>query len=232
MFGNSTGNDPNQIGGQNGMANIFSGGFANFFDGGGINSILDPAGLFSTPPNPADAAMPYFNQIPGAISPYLNPYIDAGRMALPTLMNQYGNLLNNPTGVMNSIGSTFQQSPGYQFQTNQALGAANRAAAAGGMAGSQMEQQNIAGTVNNLANQDYYNYLNHGMDMYSQGLSGLSGINQMGYGASNNMADDLMSMLMSQAQLAYAGQADQNQAAGGMKGDILGAAGSIIGAFL
>jgi hypothetical protein len=206
-------------------------------------------------PNPANSAMPYLNQIPGAMSPYFNPYIKAGQGALgnlqnqygqltgqlPSLQNQYSQMTNNPSGVMNNIGSGFHQSPGFQFQTNQALGAANRAAAAGGMLGSPQEQQNIAGTVNGMANQDYYNYLNHAMGMYGQGLQGQQnlygmglqgeqGINNMGYGASNEFGQDLMSQLMSQANLSYAGQADQNQAQQGQQGAESGLFGSAIGA--
>jgi hypothetical protein len=184
--------------------------------------------LFGSGENPGDAGMDYLNQIQGMLKPYYQPYINAGGQALSTLQNQFGNLLNNPTGMMNRIGSTFQQSPGYQFQTSQALGAANRAAAAGGMAGSPMEQQNIAGTVNNLANQDYYNYLNHGIGMYDQGLQGMQGINQMGFNATSSLTDNLMSALMSQAQMAYAGAANQNQTQGGGFGSLIGGAASAI----
>lgn len=221
--------------------------------GAGIGDLL--GGLFmgnQSFPNPASAAQPYLNQIPGAIAPYFNPYIQAGQQSIPQLQSQYSQLTsglpnlqnqlsqmtNNPGGVVNQIGKSFQQSPGYQFQVNQSLGAANRAAAAGGMLGSPQEQQNIAGTVNGLANQDYYNYLNHGMSMYDtglqgqmglygMGLNGLQGMNQLGYGASSEFGNDLMSQLMSQANLMYAGQADQNQAQQGQAGAEAGMFGSM-----
>lgn len=172
--------------------------------------------------NPADAGMPYLNQIGQMLPGYFNPWINAGKSALPQLQQQYGQLLNNPGGVMNRMGAGFQQSPGYQFQTQQALNAANRAAAAGGMAGSPMEQQNIAGTVNQMANQDYYNYLNRAMGLYDQGLSGMNDMSHMGLSASSNLGEDLASALMSQAQLAYAGAANQNQAQQGSMGGIGG----------
>lgn len=217
---------------------------------GGVGDLLG-AGLvgygMSQYQNPADTAMPYMNQIPGELQQYFNPYIQAGNNALPVLQGQYGSLLgqlpglqsqygmlmNNPGAVMNKIGQGFQQSPGYQFQVNQALGAANRAAAAGGMLGSPMEQQTIAGRVNGLANQDYYNYLNHGLSLYNTGLqgsanlygAGLSGegnLARMGYGAASNLGEDLASALMSQSQLAYAGATNQNEAQQGALGGIGG----------
>lgn len=199
---------------------------------GGINGMLDPGGIFQPPPNPANSAMPYLNQIAGMLPQYFQPWINAGQQALPQLQQQYGQLLNNPGGVMNNIGAGFHQSPGYQFQTQQALNAANRAAAAGGMVGSPEEQQNIATTVNGLANQDYYNYLNHGMSMYGMGLQGEGNLAQMGYGASANLGDDLASSLMSQAQLAYSGQSDVNQGRFGMLGNVMGAGGGLLAALL
>jgi hypothetical protein len=172
--------------------------------------------------NPANAGMGYLNQLPGILQQYLGPYSQAGMGALPILQQQYGNLLNNPTGVMNQIGSTYQQSPGYQWQVNQATGAANRAAAAGGMAGSPMEQQQLAGTVDQLANQDYYNYLSHGLSQYGMGLSGMQGLGQMGLQASTGLGEDLSTAAEAQAQMAYAGAANQNQATQGSLGGIGG----------
>jgi hypothetical protein len=178
--------------------------------------------LFGGGSNPADAAQPYLNQIPSTITPYYQPYIDAGQQALPTLMGQYNQLISNPAALMNQMGSSFSASPGYQYNVTQATNAANQAAAAGGMVGSPMEQQQLSTTVSGLANQDYYNYLNHVLGLYGQGMSGMSGINTMGYGASDELAKSLANALMSQANLAYSGQAAQNQAQGGMVGGLIG----------
>lgn len=185
--------------------------------------------MMPTYPNPADSASPYLNQIPGTMSPYYQPYIDAGHNALNTVNTQYGNMINNPTGEMNAIGSTYQQSPGYKYQVDQSIGASNRAAAAGGMAGSPAEQQAVAKNVNQMANQDYYNYVDRGMNSYNAGVSGMQGINQMGYGASNELAQSLANALMSQAQLQYAGQANQNQMNGGNQGAAMGMLTSLAG---
>src|SRR5690349_227793 len=74
--------------------------------------------------NPYNAASPYLNQIPGALQQYLGPYAQQGQQAFNNLMPymqrgntagdmlmpQYGMLTSNPTGFMNSLGKTFQQS--------------------------------------------------------------------------------------------------------------------------
>jgi len=193
---------------------------------GGLFGSMLGGGLFSK--NPADAANPYLEQIYGKVSPYFDPYIQVGQKALPELQKQYGNLINDPTAMMKQIGGGYQASPGYQWNVDQATKAANNAAAAGGMLGSPAEQQQLAQTVTGLANQDYYNYMDRGLQQYGMGLGGLGNMTQMGYGAGRDLSSILNDQLMSQAQLAYAGQANQNQAQGGLWGALGSAAGAAL----
>lgn len=179
--------------------------------------------------NPADAGMNYLNQIPGTISPYYNPYINAGKESLGSLMNQFNELVSNPGSSMNKMGLGFQQSPGYQFALDQGTNAAKMAAAAGGMAGSPMHQNEAASIATNFANQDYYNWLGEVLKMYFSGLTGQKDLTNLGYGASNELANSLGANLMNQANMAYQGTANMNQ----MKADnynrdmgMLGAIGS------
>lgn len=197
------------------MGDAMGGGMAG--DIGGIAS-----GLFNMfgAQDPSAAANPYLSGIEGGMNKYLSPYMDAGKSAMGTLMGQYGGLVNDPGAMMNKIGAGFQQSPGFQFQTQQAGDAANRASAAGGMLGSPMQQQNIASTVNGLAQQDYGNYMNRGMSMYNQGLSGLSHVGDMGLQGAGMMSQGLLQQLLAQAQNAYAGAANSNQSMGGGIGSL------------
>lgn len=228
--------------------------------------------------NPATGAMSTLQQISPTLTGIYGPYMSAGLGAMgnlagqyssltgtlpqlgstysseanlnPYLQQQYGQLSSNPSSVINQIGSTFHQSPGYGFQTQQATNAANQASAAGGMLGSPQEQQNLAGTVNNLANQDYYNYLNTGMGAKMQGLQGLQGLNNqglaglqnlygtgvqgqqgmMGMGANmaNQYGDSLSNMLASMANLQYQGQNNANQQAGGQDSSMMSSISSLL----
>lgn len=203
--------------------------FNNYMEAAGLGTAAGGlAQLLFGGQNPSDAANQYFNQIPDMMKPYYQPYIDSGQNAMGVLNTQYGNMVNNPTGMMNSIGAGYQQSPGYQYQVNQATGAANRAAAAGGMLGSPSEQQALAGNVNQMANQDYYNYVDRGMQNYNQGIQGYQGMNTQGYNASNELAQSLANALMTQGSLAYAGQANKNSSKGGGFGDLIGGVASSI----
>lgn len=177
--------------------------------------------------NPAEAASPFFNQIPGTIKPYYDPYISAGKESLGSLMGQYRNLINDPESMLKKVGRGFQQSPGYQYQFNQAMNASNNAAAAGGMLGTPFHQQNSATLANNLANQDYYNYLGNVLGLYDKGLGGMEGINQKGFGASDTLAQALAANLMNQGNLAYAGAEHENAQTGDLFSGVMKGIGSL-----
>ena len=177
--------------------------------------------------NPANAAQPFLNQVPGQIKPYYDPYINAGKQAQPILQNQYQKYATNPVGSLNENGSQFRQSPGYAWRVKQAEQAAAHAEAAGGMAGSPEHQQNAADMVGHLADQDYNDWISHVLGIQGMGLEGESHLNDVGYGASNELAQSLGNNLMSKASLGYAGAANQNQMEGGTTGAELGFLGNV-----
>jgi hypothetical protein len=164
-------------------------------------------------------------QIAPTMERYLTPYAEAGERAIPTLESQYSRLLGDPGAVMGDIGAGFQQSPGYQWQLDQAMKAANQAQSAGGMLGSPQAQQEAAEMATGLAGQDYYNYLGNALNLFGSGLTGTQGLMQTGAGASSDLAESLANALASQAQLEYAGQTAENQAQGGLAGTL----GSVVG---
>jgi hypothetical protein len=182
--------------------------------------------------NPANAAIPFIQQIPGQTSRYYDPYIQAGSRSIPSLEEQYNQLLTNPGDKINQVGQNFQQSPGFKFALDQALQGAGHAAAAGGMAGSPQHEFQNMGIATQLANQDYYNYLNQALGLYGKGLSGEQGLYAGGLGASQSMADQIAQALAQQAAYQYQGQAGQNAAKSGFLSDILGLGSKIASHFL
>lgn len=177
--------------------------------------------------DPSKGAMKYLNQIPGTVSPYYNPYIQAGQNQSQGLQDQYSRLINNPSDVMNQIGGSYQQSPGFQFAVQQALQGSGNAAAAGGMAGSPQHEQQNQELATNLADQDYNQYMQNALGLYGQGLQGSQGLYNTGYNASNTLANILANNMGSQASLKYAGGANQNMANMGMFGSLLGLGGTL-----
>jgi hypothetical protein len=196
--------------------------------GGGLAGMMN---------NPSEAAMGYTNQLPGTVSPYYDPYIQAGQRSMGTLENQFNQLINDPASIYAMLAPQggFQQSPGYQWQMEQGMNAATNAAASGGQAGGSAHQQQAASLGTNMANQDYYNWMNQVynpefermLGLYGSGLSGLSGLNTMGYNASDSLASLLAQNLMNQAQLASTSAQQQNSSMGGL----LGGAATAVGSF-
>ena len=169
--------------------------------------------LFGRPKfkNPADAAMPYLNKVPDTIKPYYQPFIDRGGRAGANLENQYGRMTNNPGQLYNDLGQGYKESPGYQFKLHQALMAGNNAAAAGGMAGSNQHQQLSEQTANDIASQDFRDYMSQIQGLYGEGIHGEQGLNELGYNSSDELSQGLGNNLYSQANVASRGVDQQNQ---------------------
>ena len=166
--------------------------------------------------NPAKAANKQLDQIPGQMHDMYDPYINAGMGQLPGMQEQYGQLMNNPGQRINEIGGAYQQSPGYQFQLDQAMQAGNNAAAAGGMSGSPMHQQQSMQLASNLANQDYNQWLSNALGGYQTGLSGSSHLYDTGFSGTNELAQSIMDTLLGKASNAYSGAESMNKSIGGL----------------
>lgn len=165
--------------------------------------------LFGNQKNPGTAAANAIGQIPGQTQQYYSPYMDAGKGAMGDLQNQYKDLLSG--GVYDKLGAGYKESPGYQFKLKQAMTGGTNAAAAGGMAGSPMHQQQAMQMGNDIASQDFNDYMGKQMGLYGLGLSGEQGLNQMGFDASKGMADTTGNAMSQQAAYNFMGQQGANQ---------------------
>ncbi len=214
MPGQNGGGIQNQGGGQggSGLGNIFGQLFGNYMGQG---------------KNPYDAAMQQYGQAPQQFQNIYGPYMQQGLGADRQAMGQYGQLINDPGRRMNEIGKGYQASPGYEWQKGQMTNAVNNMGAAGGMAGSPQNQQQMAETIGGLANQDYNRYLQNAMGMYGMGLNGMNQIGGRGMEAGMNYGNQMGNYYGNMAQLAGGGQQYQNQQNQNMWGGIGSALGSI-----
>ena len=205
----------------NKLLNMFGYGSGAAGIGGGLYN------LFSGGPGIAKEANKYLNQIPGAMQPYYKPYMEAGQNALGQLMGQYGQLTGSTGDVYNKLASGYQESPGFQSALKQALGAAGNQAAAGGMSGTPQAQLQSADVAGTLSQKDFGDYMGRMMGLYNTGLSGLSGINQQGFGANTDYANMLGSILGQQGQYGAMEKAMRNQQRGQGIGQLFGGLGSL-----
>lgn len=103
-----------------------------------------------------------------------NPFAQMGLQAWQLQGDATG--LGGAAGYDRAKGA-FQASPGYQWQVDQSLDQANRAAAAGGQLHSGNAAVELQSRASNLANQEYGNWFNR-----------VSGIADRGYGATTAQA--------------------------------------------
>lgn len=167
--------------------------------------------IFGGGDNPYDEALDLYSyeDMENMLNEYYGPWREAGLRALPTMEEQMMMLLYSPEAINQMMGSTYEQSPGYDYQMQESMNAANSAAAAGGMLGTPSHQNTAMTQSQNIANQDYWQYVNHLTDLYTKGLGIGTDINQMGYNASSAMAQDLSRFMAAQTGLtAQAGAYD------------------------
>lgn len=160
--------------------------------------------------NPANAAMPYLNQIPGVGHEYYDPFVNQGREAGNTVSGQYENLTHDPMSLINSIMKSYQPSEGYQFNKNLLQKEMSNTAASGGIAGTPLDQLNQAQGVHGLLSQDQQQYLQNALGLYHTGLEGEQGIANKGFASSGALADLLGGSLNQRGGLAFQGQQQQN----------------------
>ncbi len=135
--------------------------------------------------------------------------------------------MNDPGALFNKFAAGYKPSPGYDFMQKQGQGAAMNAAAAGGMAGSPQHQQNATQISEDIANQDFYNYLSRIMGMYGMGLQGEQGLSTSGLAASMGLVEDLASIMAQQAEMARRNAQENNQRSDQGWADIFGGIGGL-----
>lgn len=182
-------------------------------------------------PNPYEEAGKQMGQIPGILHHYYDPYVQEGQRDIGALHGEYGRLMGDPGGFVARMGSGFKADPGYKYAVDQATGAANRAAAAGGMLGSPEEQANLASRIAGMAGQQYGDYYNRVRNAYGAGLQGMGNLERQGFGAAQGMGTSLADYLASRAKLAQAQAESGRQQQAGL-GATFGSLAGLIGGFL
>lgn len=173
-------------------------------------SWLSKAFGLSRSQNPANAAQPYLQQIPGVGHQYYDPYIQQGQQAGQTLQGEYGKQLD-PSSFMDHIMGQYKQSEGYKGRQGDLMKQMAAVAGQGGYAGTPMAQQQYGEQANKLMADDQQQYLQNALGIYNQGIGGEREVAERGYGASGSLADMLGGALGSQATNAFGGQQQMNQ---------------------
>lgn len=175
--------------------------------------------------NPADAAQPYLDKIPGYTDQYMQPYIDMGNTAGGIAQDQYAKWIQDPYGAYNDIYSNYNASPWYDYESDQMHKASENSAAAGGYTGTENDYTKQMEIENALMDQDFSKYMDYILGMQKAGLSGEQQMYNTGYGASTNaLATDA-----AYANASANNQFQGTQASNAMSSGLLGMLGKTAG---
>ena len=186
------------------------------------------------------AANNYLNQIPDVVHKGYDPYVNEGRDASGKTKSKYEELMSDPTGFINKLMEGYKPSEGYQFQKEQLTKELGNTAAAGGVAGTPMDQMNQGAGVQKLLSGDMQQFLSNILGVFNTGLKGEEGVAERGYDASGKLTDALGGALNQQGGLAFndVQQKQKNKndlwsmfgkALGGAAGSFFGPIGTAIG---
>lgn len=182
--------------------------------------------------NPATAAQPYLDRVPGYGREAYQPFIDRGRQAEQRVSPIYQRMSQDPQGYLNELMGGYQESPGAQYQMGRGMDAARAAAASTGTAGGTEDQRRRMEMASGIVGQDRQQYLNNLLGMQGSGLQGEERRIGEGFNASGSLADYLGTAAGNQANLAYQGRAqkikNRNQALSSF-GNLAGGLASLIG---
>lgn len=179
--------------------------------------------------NPADAAMPYLDQIPGMEKGYYEPYIQHGNKAYNTLNPKFTQMGNNPAEFLQQLMGKYEPSRDYQLKNDEMLKAAGNTAAAGGMRGSLNDISHESRISDVLMGDDMQKWIQNVLGIQGKGLEGLGHQFDTGFNATQGLTGDLSNVLGTQSGLAFQGQANQNQSRGDTLSGLLKALGTVGG---
>lgn len=160
--------------------------------------------------SPMDSANQYLTQIPGVAHKGYDPYVQSGLDASGRTKSQYEELMSNPQAFIDRIMKGYNTSEGYNFEKDLLTKELSNTAAAGGIAGTPLDQLNQGQAVQGLLSKDMQQYLMNALGLFRTGLEGEEGVATRGYDASKGLTDILGGSLNQQGGLAF-NQAQQEQ---------------------
>jgi len=116
---------------------------------------------------------------------------------------------NTPIGQL--YGTEYRQSPGYQFQLDEANKAARQALAAQGLSGSGAELKELQRIGQGMASQDYGNWQANLANQFNNYLGGLQGMSASGQNAAVNLGSAAMNYGSTAGNLALGSGMTQAQ---------------------
>lgn len=161
--------------------------------------------------NAMGAANQYLNQIPGKAHGAYDPYITQGKESGVNAHSAYEAMMKDPQAFINNLMSGYKTSDAYNYQSGKLGSAMSNTAAAGGIAGTPLDQMNQGEALQGLLSADQQQYLQNALGAYNRGLGGEEGEATRGYNATGSLNDIETGALNQQGGLAFNNAQQQNK---------------------
>lgn len=171
----------------------------------------------------------YYDRAIAQEKEYLDPFIERGGRAGEMIEGQYGQLVSDPTAMLEKFMGGYKTSPFTKMLQERMTQAAANTAAAGGMRGSPSDQFRQQQITQDLLGKDMQQYLSNVLGLYGTGLGGESSLYGTGFQGARGLSSDVANMLGQQAQLAFQQEREKQQRGQDLFGGALGALGSFFG---
>ncbi len=159
--------------------------------------------LFSGGGDPAAAASKYTDQIPGEAHKAYDDYITGGKESGGNAHQAFEDMMKDPQGFINKIMGGYQESDAYKYNKEKLGTAMSNTAAAGGIAGTPLDQMNQGENLQKLLSADQQQWLQNVLGRYDTGLKGEEDEATRGYDATGKLNDVIGSNLNQQGTMAF-----------------------------
>ena len=187
------------------------------FMGGGGNKYTSNKGAFDA----------YAKAMQDAAARY-NGYIDRGNAASQTALDEYNKNIANPNDLQDRIAAGFEMSPYQKYMQDLVTKRLNYNAANSGMQGSGAANRALMEELTKSTGQFQNDYINRGLGVYGQALSGLQSTGELGFRGLNSQD----ALLQEAAGGTLKGQMSENETNDRNNASSGGGIGSLIGAGL
>lgn len=153
--------------------------------------------------NPMNAANQYLNQIPTQAHETYDPFVQQGQESGANAHQAFDEMMKDPQSFINKIMGGYKESDAYKYQSDKLGRAMSNTAAAGGIAGTPLDQMNQTEALQQLLSGDQQQWLQNVLGRYDTGLTGEQNEATRGYDASQKINDLISGTHASQAGLAF-----------------------------
>lgn len=196
----------------------------------GVRNLIDPEGPEKETEDETQKRYDYIKSLSEKnIRPLYDQQINRGDAAYNQINPIVSKMGTDPTSFINDLMGKYTASEAYKQKLAEMMKAAHSTAAAGGMVGTDQDQDVHSRLSLTLQSEDMQNWLNNVLGVQNEGIQALGHFYDNGQTAQNKYSDEYLNMLSASDTKKSAEERGAEQAARMQRANAGAAAGGIIG---